>query len=91
MRLFKIVAYPGEVSLHGGGVAGGDYVAEFRQLLLYAGELLGGVGVEEYLRQQIIVFRHQSSRNGHVALEGSAWCILMAHDACKHEGRCKRY
>lgn len=83
--LFQVAAYAGQVGLHGGGVAGDDNLAQFGELLLYAGELFRGVGVEENLRQQVVVLRHQSAGDGHVALECCAGSVLMAHYAGKHE------
>ena len=52
---------------------------------------MGGVGVEEDFLEQVVVFRHQSVSNDHVALEGGAWGILVLHHACKHEGARKWY
>ena len=63
-----------------------DDVYDFLHFCAYLLHLVLGVGVEEYLAQQSVIFGEYALRYLHVALEGGAWCVLMFHDGSKGEG-----
>lgn len=83
--LFHILADAGEVGFHGFAVVALDDVKKFSHLRLDFHQLLRGVGVEEYLADKVIVFRHETAGYLHVAFEGCARRFLMLH----HSGKCQ--
>lgn len=83
--LFHILADAGEVGFHGFAVVALDDVKKFSHLRLDFHQLLRGVGVEEYLADKVIVFRHETACYLHVAFEGCARRFLMLH----HSGKCQ--
>ena len=83
---FDMIAYLCQVCFHAYSILVVDDVEEFLQLGAYLRHLVVGVGVEENLLQQVVVFRQHTLGNLHVALEGGARSILMFHHGCKDEG-----
>ena len=84
--LFQVLADSVEIVLHGFRVVGLDYFLRFGQVLLYLLKLYGGVGIEQNLAEQVVVFAHKSVCYGLVALERGARSRLVLHTTCKHEG-----
>ena len=83
--LQQVSSYAVEEKLHCLRIAAVDDGLEFGEVFLDAVELSGGMGVEEYLGQQVVVLPHQAVGNGHMALEGGARSVLMLHDAAEDE------
>ena len=81
----------GEVVLHAFGIASVDDFKQFLELGSYLADLVVGVGVEENLLEQIVVFIKNALCNLHVTFESGAGCILMFHDSREDECRDERY
>lgn len=54
-------------------------------------ELARGVGIEQNLAEQVVIFRHESAGDVEMAFECRARGVLMFHDAGKGEGGRKGY
>ena len=64
-----------------------DDVEEFFQFIADLGNLAAGARVEEDFAEEAVVLAQYAAGNGHVALEGGAWCVLVLHHGGKNEGR----
>lgn len=85
-----IVAYLCEIGFHSLAVTAVDDVEKLLELVAYLRHLVVGVGVEQYLLQQIVVLAKHSAGYRHVPLERCAGRVLMLHDCSKDESADKR-
>ena len=61
-------------------------VEEFFEFIADFGNLSAGAGVEEDFAQEAVVLAQYAAGDGHVALEGCAWGILVLHHGGEDEG-----
>ena len=87
----EVGAGGGEELFHCGGVTAADYVAELGETAEYVVELRGGVGVEEDLAHEEVVFVHEPAGYLHVALEGGSGGVLVLHHAGERQRGGKGY
>ena len=85
-----MLAYLLKISFHVLLIAAVDDIEKLFQLHAYLHHLIVGIGVEEDLLQQVVVFGEHALCYLLMALEGCSGCVLMFHQGGEDERRDER-